>query len=572
MAEETVCQRQKRRLSALKTDRASYEPHWQELAQNYRPRSGRFTIGEERKGGKKHQFIVNNTTIRAVNTLSSGLMAGVTSPARPWFRLSTPDPGMSEVESVKQWLHTVALKMRDLFTKSNLYNVLPSVYSELGLYGTALALIIEDDDEVFRFMPITIGRYWLATNYKSQVDSVYREISMTVRQLVQQFGIDNCSTRVQNMHKAGNLEAGIVVIHCIEPNDDYQDGVIGPPGMKYRSSYWEVGGDKDKYLRESGFRDSPILAPRWDVLAEDVYGSSCPGFDSLGDAKQMQFQEKRKAQAIDKHVDPPMTAPTSLRNQRASLLPGDVTYLDVGQGQQGFVPAYTIKPEIGELREDIRETAERINAAFYVDLFLMLAMSDRRQITAREIEERHEEKLLMLGPVLERLNDELLDPLIDRCFSIMVERSRPFWEGLIDGEPLIPAPPEEMQGTDLKVEYISVLAQAQKLVGISSVDRLIGFVGGLAAIPQWADAVYKIDPMQVVDEYADMLGTSPRITRADADVEVILQQNAQQQQIAAMGQAMQPLDQAASAIKKLSETNVEGENGLTRAVENVNAA
>jgi head-to-tail connecting protein len=571
MTDETLCQRQKRRLSALKTDRTSYEPHWRELRDHFQPRTGRFQIGEERKGDKKHQYIVNNTTIRASNTLSSGLMAGLTSPARPWFRLSTPDPGLAEIESVKQWLHAVALKMRDLFTKSNLYNVLPSMYTELGVYGTALALVIEDDEEVFRFMPITIGRYWLATNFKSRVDSVYREMSMTVRQLVQQFGLDNCSGRVQNMHSTGNLESPITVIHCIEPNEDFGDGALGPAGMRFRSSYWEVGGDKDKYLRQSGFRSSPLLAPRWDVLAEDVYGSS-PGMNALGDAKQLQLQEKRKAQAIDKLVDPPMTAPTSLRNQRVSLLPGDVTYVDVNQGQQGYIPVYQIKPDLQGMLLDIEACEERVNAAYFVDLFLMLAMSDRRQITAREIEERHEEKLLMLGPVLERLNDELLDPLIDRCFSIMVDRSRPFWDGVIDGEPLIPPPPEEMQGQNLKVEYISVLAQAQKLVGISSVDRLIGFVGQLAAVPQWADAVYKIDPMQVVDEYADMLGTSPRITRSDDDVAAILEERAQQQAAMAMGAAMQPFDQAASAIKKLSEANVDGDNGLTRVVENVNAA
>lgn len=565
--DETLLQRQKRRLSALKTERASFEPHWRELADNFKPRIGRFNIGEERKGNKKHQFIVNNTTTRAVNTLSSGLMAGLTSPARPWFRLTTPDPGMAETGAVKQWLHVVELKMRDLFLKSNLYNVLPSVYSELGLFGTALALVIEDDEEVFRLMPITIGRYWLATNYKSKVDTAYREMSMTVRQLVQQFGIESVSLRVQNMYKTGNLEAAITVIHCIEPNAEYQ-GKIGE--HRFRSYYYEHGGDKDKYLRMSGFRESPILAPRWDVLAEDVYGSS-PGMDSLGDAKQLQLQEKRKAQAIDKHVDPPMSAPTSLRNSRVSLLPGDVTYVDVGQGQQGYVPVYQIKPDIQGLLLDIDACTERINAAFYVDLFLMLAMSDRRQITAREIEERHEEKLLMLGPVLERLNDELLDPLIDRVFSIMVERSRPYWEGIIDGEPIIPPPPEEMQGQELKIEYISILAQAQKLVGISSVDRLVGFVGQLAAVPQWADAVYKIDPLQLVDEYADMLGTSPRITRSDEDVESILAEQQQAQQIQAMGAAMGPIDQAASALKKMSETSVEGDNGLTRILENVNA-
>lgn len=567
---ESNLQRQKRRLSALKTDRATFETHWRELSQNFLPRTGRFNIGEQRKGDKKHQHIINNTTIRAAGVLSAGFMAGITSPARPWFKLST-DPSLSELESVKQWLNVVEIKMRDLFTKSNLYNVLPTMYTELGVYGTALALALEDDEEVFRFMPITVGRYWLSTNYKSVVDTMYREMPMTVRQVVQQFGLENASPRVKSLYTGGNLEAKVDVIHCIEPNSDYAEGAIGVKGKKFGSYYYEIGCDDNRYLKVSGFNENPILAPRYDVLAEDVYGSS-PGMNALGDAKQLQFQERRKAQAIDKHVDPPMTAPTSLRNQRVSLLPGDVTFLDVSQGQQGYVPVYQIKPELQGMLLDIEASENRINQAFFVDLFLMLASSDRRQITAREVEERHEEKLLMLGPVLERLNDELLDPLIDRCFSIMVERSRPFWDGLIDGEPLIPPPPEEMQGRDLKIEYISILAQAQKSVGLSSVRDLVSFVSQVAAVTQWADAAHKIDPLQLVDEYADMLGTTPTIIRSDDAINEMLAEQQQQQQIMAMGAAMGPVDQAATAVKKLSETSVDGDNGLTRILDNVNAA
>lgn len=569
--DETLIQRQRRRLAALKNDRQSYESHWRELSQNFQPRTGRFQIGEEKKGDKKHQYIINNATIRAANTLSSGLMAGLTSPARPWFRLSTPNPALAEYEPVKQWLYSVELKMRDLFSKSNLYNVLPSLYNELGVYGTAAALVLEDDEEVFRFMPITVGKYWMATNYKSVVDTLYREMVMTVRQVVQQFGFENCSARTQNMYRTNNRNANITIYHCIEPNEEFQDGAIGHQGMKFISTYWESTGESEKVLKISGFRDKPILAPRWDVLSEDVYGSS-PGMNALGDSKQLQLQEKRKAQAIDKLVDPPMTAPTSLRNQRVSLLPGDVTYVDVSQGQQGYLPAYQIKPDIQGMLLDIEACADRINAAFYVDLFLMLAMSDRRQITAREIEERHEEKLLMLGPVLERLNDELLDPLIDRCFSILVERSKPFWDGLIDGEPLIPPPPEEIQDQDLRVEYISVLAQAQKLVGISSVDRLVTFVTQLGAVPQWSGALDKLDAEQAVDEYADMLGTSPRMIRSDDMIEQMRMEREQQQQAANVVAAMPAVDQAASAIKTMSETNVDGDNGLTRIMDNVNAA
>jgi hypothetical protein len=298
------------------------------------------------------------------------------------------------------------------------------------------------------------------------------------------------------------------------------------------------------FLRESGFDDFPIMAPRWSITGEDIYGYS-PGMDALGDIKALQLEQKRKAQAIDKLVNPPMTAPSSLRNQRASLLPGDVTYVDVTQGQQGFAPAYQINPRIQELVLDIQENQGRIRRAFFEDLFLMIANDTRSNITAREIQERHEEKLLMLGPVLERLNDELLDPLIDRTFNIMLKFN------------LIPPPPPELEGMDLSVEYISVMAQAMKLTGITGIERLMGFAGQMAqANPAVLD---KIDFDQALDEYASMVGVPPSIVLDDSMVAKVREQRAQQQ---AYQQQLANMTQGIENAKTLSETQVTDEAAL----------
>lgn len=554
--EEPLCQRLKRRLGHLERDRYSWESHWRELADNFKPRSGNWNNQAIETRGNKNPAsarMIKGTPMRAARTLAAGMMAGLTSPARPWFRLTTPDPGLAEYQPVKEWLWTVEQRMRAVLSKSNVYRVLPTMYGELGVFGTTAAVGLEDDEDTIRLQPWEIGSYWCAQDSRLRVDTGYRLIKMTVRQMVSEFGLANCSSRVQTMWRNNNWEQWIDVYQAIEPNDEVILGRSGPQGMNVRSVYWEKGGDKDKLLSRRGFHDSPLLVPRWIAEGNNCYGDS-PAMDALGDAKNLQFEARRKAQSLDKLVDPPMTAPTALRNSRVSLLPGDVTYVDVNQGQGGYRPVYEIKPDIQWQNASIQEIAADIDSAMYADLFLMLANSDRREITAREIEERHEEKLLQLGPVLERLNDELLDPLIDRVFGIMVRKSLPFWGNRIDGIPPIPPPPEELAGLDLKVEYISILAQAQKSVGINAQDSMLQFAANLAAIKQDPSVLDKLDTDQMIDERADMLGVSPLSVLSDDKVAEIRAGRAQQAQMAQMAAMAPAMNQAAGAVEKLGKT------------------
>lgn len=547
MANETAKQRYTKRLAALRNERSSWETHWRDLADYFLPRKGRWLFNNINRGDKRNQLLIDSEPRLAARTLSSGMMAGLTSPARPWFRLTTPDPEMMEFGPVKDWLYDVERRMRDVFSKSNLYNALPTVYGEMGVFGVCPMAGLEDARSVIRFYPFTVGSYYLAQNERLQVDTFYREANMTVRQLVRMFGLQAVSPTTRSMFDNGNTEQWIKVIHVVEPNEGRNITRGDNRNMPFVSAWFEQGdGHGDGLLRQSGFNEFPIMAPRWDPTGEDIYSGS-PGMDALGDAKALQVQQKRKAQAVDKHVDPPMQAPTALKNKRASLLPGDITYVDAASGMQGFVPAYQIKPEIQALLLDMQEMRDRINRTFYADLFLMLAMSDRRQMTATEVAERHEEKLLMLGPVLERLNDELLDPLIDRTFAVMLRAG------------LLPPPPPELEGVDLKVEYISILAQAQRMVGLGAVDRLYGFAGGVAQVdPSVLD---KLDHDQAVDEYAEMLGVPPGIVRSDDAVAALRSQRAQAQRAQAAAENAPAL---AKTAKDLAETPVTGDTALTR--------
>jgi hypothetical protein len=319
-------------------------------------------------------------------------------------------------------------------------------------------------------------------------------------------------------------------------------------------------------LRESGFDEFPVMCPRWSVTGEDPYGNS-PAMNALGDIKALQVYEKRAAQMIDKGANPPMSAPSSLRNQRASLLPGDVTYVDVNQGQQGFQPVYEPNPTwLTALEQKILKHETRIKRAFYEDLFLMLANMDgvqpRNQL---EIAERKEEKLLQLGPVMDRLNDELFDPLIDRTFDIMVKNSIPDWNA---GNPgMLPIPPDELQNVKLKVEYTSIMAQAMKKVALGDVERFAGFMGNLAqGDPSVMD---RWDLDETAKEYHDGIGLPPKIIRSDDEVDAIRQQRAQAQKAA---QAVDMAKTSSEAAKNVAQTPMDGDNALARIIQNMQGA
>lgn len=558
-----------RRLGALKNERSSWEPHWIDIQKHLLPRRGRFlNAGNQQNNGKKlNNDILDSTGTFALNTLASGLMSGITSPARPWFRLVTSDPELLEFGPVKEWLFTVESRLRRAFQASNIYNCLQSTYEEIGAFGTAAMLLDENYDTLIRGYPFTVGEYYLANGPDLKVQTLYREYKLTVEQMVGQFGYEACSETVRNMYDRADYDSWIDVCHAIEPNPHHEPQVAGFVGKQaaeykaaakkpFRSCHWEKGASRDQYLKIGGYNDFPVMAPRWHVTGTDVYGRS-PGMDALGDIKQLQHMERTSAQAVALMVKPPMTGPSSLKSP--SILPGAMTAVDaMGQGQ-GFRPAFEVNPRLAEFNIKTEEARQRINRAFYADLFLMFAGDMRAdRATATEITERSQEKLLALGPVLERLQNELLEPLIDRTFNIMVRHSMAAWEGRSD-RGILPPPPKEIAGDELKVDYISMMAQAQRAVATTGIERFASFVGNLSAVhPESLD---KIDFDQAVDEYGEALGISPRIVRSDDKVDEL--RKGRQEAVAAQQQQANAANMV-NAAKLLSETDTGSDNALTR--------
>lgn len=509
------------RWGQLKTERASWWAHWQELTTYILPRNGRYFRQDRDKGWRRHNNIYDNTGTRALRTLGAGMMAGATSPARPWFRLGTADPDLNSYQPVKLWLDDVTKRMQVVFQRSNTYRSLHGMYEELGCFGTASSIILPDHMNVVHHYPVTTGEYCIAQDYQGRVCTMYREFEKTVGEIVKEFGFKNCSNTVQSMYNNGNLDKWIPIIHAIEPRADRDIRKKDSLNMPWASYYFEVGGDPNKFLRQGGFKQFPAVVPRWAVTGGDIYGNS-PGMEVLGDIKQLQHEQLRKAQAIDFQTKPPLQAPTSMKNRDVEMLPGGVTFYD-GQ-TAGIKTAFEVNLDLNALLMDIQDVRERVRGGFYADLFLMLANATDTRMTATEVAERHEEKLLMLGPVLERLHNELLDPLIDITFTRMLEAG------------IIPPAPPELQGMDLNVDFISMLAQAQRAIGVNGIDRFVGNLGQVASFKP--DVLDKFNSDEWVDSYSDMLGVDPRLIVASDQVALIRDSRAKAQAAQAQAEAM----------------------------------
>ncbi|AFV50620.1 head-tail adaptor [Pseudomonas phage AF] len=540
----------------LKAERdEKWLPKWKNQRDYLAPADGQFEGDLKNDGKRRDQRINNQKPVRSAKIGAAGMASGLASQSRPWILIQPPQ-GVPNNSAVQQWLYAVQMSIHGVLARSNFYNILPQVCHSEMVYGTGAMSALPDDEDVVRFYHYPVGTFALATSARGQIDTFYREYSMTPRQIVQQFGKDNCSAQVKLLAEQGQ-NTNICVCHLIEPNPDADMTKMDNRSMPWKSTYWEDGKQNECILRQSGFKSFPIMAPRWDVNGVNVYGTG-PGDVAIGKSQELQLLEADKMRLVQLYARPSLTAPISIRGQGANTVPGGITWVPDNLVGAAMRPSYEPNPAaLVNVRAEIAECEQDISEAFYEDLFLLISQSEGT-MTAYEVAQRKEEKMLMLGPVVERNNDELFDPLIDQVFSIMYEASIPYWMGLREGEPLIPPPPEELQGVPLRVEYVSILSQAQKAVAASGIERAIQFTSLLAQAQP--DAFDKINSDVAQEEYFTAIGVPPTLLRSQDEVNAIREARAQAQQQQIMAeQAAQMVDSA----KTLSETPTTGDSALT---------
>jgi Bacteriophage head to tail connecting protein len=544
------------RLIGLRVNRFSWWVHWRELADYILPRRYKWLItpNQMSRGSPINQHILDSTGSMAARNLAAGMMMGCSDPTKRWFKYKINRVDSTQTSPISLWLAEVERLIRLILAESNFYDSLAIFYFDLVVFGTAVMLIYEDYDHVIRCYNPCLGEYYVDNDGQYRPLIFAREFTNTISQVADTFGVENLSPSSARLWANGgtSLTRELVVAHMVEPNVDGRKFGI-PDHFKFRECYWEWGGSASPQggssyspglLRKRGFYECPAVITRWDLVSNDPYGRS-PGMDALPDIKQLQLETKRLSQGIDKMVNPPMIADVQLKNQPASLLPGGVTYVSglMAQGRPGFAPAYLVNPQVNEMMQQIAAVQGRINETFYMNLFRVISQFETRSnVTATEVDARRAEAMLMLGPVLERLNHEGFATMHERIFGIASRAG------------VFPPAPPEVQGQHINIEFTSMIELAQNANQASGIERLLGVLGNLVGVdPAVMD---NVDVDYALDKVSFLYNNDPKLIRSPQALAAIRTQRQQQQEQAAMAQKADTAQKLATGAKTLSETNV----------------
>jgi hypothetical protein len=557
-------------------DRISHDPVWQDVADYTMPHRVRFLSTDINRGERRDNKIIDGTAVQAALNMRAGMTSGMTPSSRVWKELTTQDdPELAKFGRVKDWLATTDKAMDEVLRISGFYMYTPIVYGDSGVFGIG-ALLAEEDltGKVIRFQTLKVGSYWIAKDSLGRAVVFARLLQMTVRQIVERFGRmgpngqpdwGNISDYVKDLYGKSSYEETVEVAHMIQPNTDYNPARALSREKRFSSCYYETGGrgsskgnymnastaDEEKFLSESGYDHFPVLIAPWEISDGDIYSSMCPGRLALGDNRSLQVREKQLARAEEKKLNPAMTGPARLLEEKKSNLPGSFTGADTRDGEKGYRAAHEVQFDMQHSEAKQELTRDRIRKYFYEDKFLMLIQDERAQPrTAYEIGAKKAEQLSILGPVLESQNYSYHDPLIDLAFDYMYRQDR------------IPPIPRELAGRKLGVRYVSMMAQAQKAQGLSGLER---FRMEMTAVTealgdQGATVRRKVNFDKYIEVTGEIAGVPVGIVRTDEEAAAIAQEEAKAQQQAAQAEQ---IAQASQAAQRLASSSTDGKNALT---------
>ena len=545
----------KSKVRQMEENRQDYLKRWKAIRDYQLPYIGCFddTADTTDYARRRDTNIYHSVAWQANQSFAAGVMSGLTPPSRQWFRLIWSNDTMKNHPEAGELLDKRMNILQDVLLKSNFYNAIHSSYLELA-FGQAPLAIFQDADTGVHFVPFTVGTYMMENGPDGIVDTFCTKYEMTARQLADKFGADRLPSSIRAELENGGVKTKHKLWWLVEPNrfHDRNKEVMDKYHMKYLSLYWLEEGEKD-FLDIGGFQEWPIPVARYLVTGNETYGKG-PGWFAEGDSKGLQKLEKDDIIAVELGIKPPMAASATTAKQGINLTPGSYT---VVERNEPVTPLFNVNVNLQHLQEKILDLQDRIKRAYSADLFMMLERLEDKNMTAQEVLQRKQEQLQQLGPVVQRLQFEFLRKIIERVYNIL------------DRAGILPQPEDAelalaLSQEEVTIEYISPLAQAQKMAGMTNIEQAIAFTGQLAQFDQ--SVLDKIDFAKTIDSYFDMVGAPASIKRTEEEYEAIQQQKAQAmaeaKQQEQMAQAVQMAAPAAQAAKNITEAANDGNPAL----------
>ena len=521
-------------------DRSDFEQIWRDISEWLLPDHGVFNYTSKPRPKKRvTSKIMNDVAEDALDVLTAGLQAGLTSPARKWFSLDFDRPYLNRIIPLRAWLDECEKVLYSAFQASNFYSIIHSFYIEYAGFGIG-AIYFGADADPFRFEVCEVGTYVIAEGPNHIVDKLYRVLFMTAQNIVRKFP-DTVSNRVKKIADS-YPEYVIPVLHAVFPQKqggkpftsmyyEYLNSGSAPYPYPTETSGSVSGVSDERILRISGFHEFPFLVSRWELIGDKIYGPS-PGKKAVPSIRRLQEIEKAQMLATHKEADPPLNAPARMKGSIRKL-PGGINYYD--NPQETVNEVYRVRRDLTAAFTNIERIEKSIKTKFFNELFLTASRDPNLSpLKAAEVYERKDERMIRLGPTVERAQFEVLSPLINRGFNIAGRKG------------MLPEFPQEfvdeVAGGNYKIIYVSPLAEAQKQLGMAPITNFLQtFAGVLQLAPEARD---KINADRLVDEIGETTGAPAVIFNTEEEIAAIRQQRAeeaarqQQMQEAAMQQGM----------------------------------
>jgi len=502
---------------AAQDDRSKFTGDWDEAEQFCLPHAA------------KAKPIYDTHGYRAARNLASGLYSNTYMPGRPWLSLVATD-GADDVDEVKKWLAKLTEKVLSLIATSNFPAEYYQAMLDAGVNGNGVLFGGFADGGLF-FRTYRVKEMCYSFTAQGKLDAVYREFKYTPRQAMAEFPDMPGELRVVQEYKKDPLSSEkFSFLHVVyrRPDGERKKKRKDAANLAYASVYIEM--EKETVVKESGYATMPYAVLRF-YRTDTDYGIG-PGVASLPDLRLLSSMSADFLSALEMAICPPAFV-SGQQDASISMKPGAVNYLGSSDAKVTFPPgAANLPAASAEMQTKRSEIDDEFFTSVLYQLAQMAASNSRTPMTAREIEERSDEKVLVLAPVVSRLFAEFLNAVVTRVIDIILEHrlvaAPP--AAIVNFGPGLPASVKYMSRLDARINELmmrNTLNAGQAVAQLKSIEAQVPALGDLLNIDKASrEIVYALNvPADIIRTERE--GTDRAASRAKAQEQAAKVQAAQ---------------------------------------------
>lgn len=524
--------------------RRNFESYWQTLHDYFYIESADVNKTYSQGNELDPSFLWDSTTLETSDVFASGFMNYLTPPTSHWARIRHRDSELSANKAIGDFFEDVMAEVNYALNRSNFYDQMFPAYKSSGVYGTACLFEEEDIEDDIRFYNMPLKQVVIVEDAKGRVCKYFIEFEYTAEQAAGKWGEDKLSDAMKEEIKQGKGQSKkhkflLFIADRYRREIQKED----KKNLPIEASWVDVEGRM--IVEESGYNEFPAFCHRFDKRPFVPWGFS-PAMKALPFARLLNAIAKTNLRAMMKHTDPPIAVPNNAFLAPFNMNPRAINVYKKDAMQNAndiFAFGNFGDPQVG--LTGVEYYSGKVKTLMYTDTFLAFS-NITKDMNNPEIMERINEKMTMLGPAVGRYLDEVISPIVKRTIGILARRGK-----------LPDAPEELMMNPGYEIDFIGVLAQAQRRTELNTLTTGLTMIGQMAQFsPEVLD---KIDTDKVTDEVWSITGAPVKVLRDDDEVQKIregrAQASMQQQQMMEAQVGAEVADKAGSATANFAKAN-----------------